>query len=254
MLGAVHTGMLDNTQPITTMLDDNNNALGPRSPLFESNGVITAGLYMSPVVLQQNPADPIDPTDWIPMTQVVNGVTYDMPNDIGYFHWAGTMFGNVIIQSPAAAGDSVAPPSAANAATPTRPDLPQNNSQGGNIGEFYAGCVLTGDATGALKPGDTVQTIDNVLTAIPPDISDQTPNFIVDGDIRDLVTSGPIGGDPAGASLASPNYLTDFDAQIQGTVGQIYLREGNFIGSLDVQHLPSVYGITDNMFNEPEIG
>ncbi len=81
------------------------------------------------------------------------------------------------------------------------------------------------------------------------DISDETPNFIVDGDIRDLVTSGPIGGN----SATSPTYVTDFNARIQGTIGQIYLREGDFLGSLQVQHEPSIYGLPDNVFTEPEL-
>jgi hypothetical protein len=232
LLGATHTGTLDSTEPIFEM-PDNGSTDGPRSNLFidPNTGNIIAGLYMSPIAMQQNPADPITPSDFVPITQIVNGVTYDTPNDIGYFHWAGTMFGNVVIPSPASEGFSVPPPSAANSANP------QLNSQGGNIGEFYAGCILTGDATGA------------VLPVAGEDISDETPNFIVDGDIRDLVTSGPIGGN----SATGPTYITDFDAQVEGTVGQIYLREGDFLGSLDVEHEPSIYGLPDNVFTEPEL-
>ncbi len=152
LLGATHTETNDSTEPIFEMAD-NGSTDGPRNNLFidPQNGNIIAGLYMSPIALQQNPADPITPSDFVPITRTVNGVTYDTPNDIGYFHWAGTMFGNVIIPSPASQGFSVAPPSETNVITnnPKVAPNPQLNSQGGNIGEFYAGCILTGNAAGA---------------------------------------------------------------------------------------------------------
>lgn len=162
-------------------------------------GVLTAGVYMT-------------------ATDPATG----LPNDMGKFLFGGTIFGNVSFLAPAAG--TVAPAPA---------------TQGGNVGLFYAGCILTGNANGSLQ-------------AAGASASDQTPNFVVGGDLRDLITSGPIGGDPAGGTDVKPQYLTGFNASIAGTVGEIYQREGGFFGAINAQHNPAIFGLPSTLLTETQ--
>jgi hypothetical protein len=164
-----------------------------------TGGILTAGVYMTA-------------TD--PLTT--------LPNDMGEFLFGGTIFGNISFPAPAAG--TVAPAPA---------------SQGGNVGLFYAGCILTGNANGILEPVET-------------SAGDQTPNFIIGGDLRDLITSGPIGGDPVAGTIDKTQYLTGFDASVAGTVSEIFQREGGFFGAFNIQHNPAIFGLPASLLTETQ--
>jgi hypothetical protein len=134
---------------------------------------------------------------------VPNNATTGLPQSLEAFKFAGEIFGNVEIS--------------------------------GNIQLFYAGAILTGDATGILLP--SIATSASAL-----------PNFTIGGDIRDLITSGDIGGD-VGNGLGPgglPNYDTGFSALIGGKVGEVYELNGGFFGTMHVEHLSTVTGLTDS--------
>jgi hypothetical protein len=177
----------------------------------------------------------------------------NLPNDIGYFMFGGTITGRVFIPS---AGTSPAP----------------NVSTGGNVGLFYAGNLLTGDAQGLLQ-GQYVDlstidpttgqplvqgigTINGVISVTSVSASDVPPNFFIGGDVRDLIVGGTLGGAANGATtreLDLPKYLTGFRGVIGGTAGQITVVGGQNYGTWDVQHNPSVIGLPENLFAEPEL-
>jgi hypothetical protein len=97
----------------------------------------------------------------------------------------------------------------------------------GSIDFMYAGWLLTGDVGGQAS----AQTV-NV-----PD------NFVVAGDLRNLVVLGDIGTE-SGAGLDNPTYVTGFDMRVGGTVGQISAGkfegvglDSAFYGSIEVNHL-----------------
>ena len=204
LLGAKHNGPLDTNVPIVSVPDG-------------SGGTVTAGVYMSPTE--------VDPTTGSPVIDPTTGL--QVPNDLGNFFFGGTILGNLIFAAPA---PGTVPAEAANAPV----------SQGGNVGTFYAGAILTGDATGAFQ-------------AMATSASDQTPNFLVGGDLRDLVTSGAIGGDAVASSPDVPQYITGFDLQVAGTVGEIHQREGSLYGTVTVEHDPAVYGLPSDLLPEQEL-
>jgi hypothetical protein len=96
---------------------------------------------------------------------------------------------------------------------------------GGSINTFYAGSILTGETRGQ--------------TEGPPDFRN---NFIVDGDLRDLIVRGSIGTTEPTATLA-PTYVTGFEARITGKVGQIWTQD-SLLGSVNVLHAG---GISDRL-------
>jgi hypothetical protein len=209
LLGATHNGTNDANEPIITEAN-NGSVPGP----FNPGATITAGLYMSPVAIDSTGAP------------ILGTTGLDQPNDIGRFFFGGVITGNVNIPAP----------------TPgTVPAEPA--SQGGNVGVFYAGSILTGDATG--ESGDDAST---------GPASSVATNFYVGGDVRDLVTAGGIGGGRGAATrIEQSQYITNFRGVIAGSLGELNMFSGGLFGSLDVEHLPSVYGVPDTLFSEHEL-
>lgn len=84
----------------------------------------------------------------------------------------------------------------------------------GSMGIFYSGELLTGKA-GGITPGDST-----------------TPNFVVNGDLNQLVVMDSIG--TIGTQNTALNYDTGFNLQVGGVTGGV--RAGNtFMGSADAQ-------------------
>jgi hypothetical protein len=213
LLGAKHVGVANSGfgvgEPIINLPFVPGLVPGPYNP---PTGFLQPGLYVSPVALDATGAAIIGADASFP--------TLETPNDIGEFFFGGTIIGNVDI--PAAPAGTV-PPSPA--------------SQGGNVGTFYAGTILTGDAGGTFE-------------GFGESASSQTANFAVGGDIRDLITSGPIGGDPVGGTIEKPQYVTGTYITVGGTVGELYQREGGFLATYAVSHDPSVPPLTDQLLPE----
>ena len=180
---------------------------------FNPGGNITPGVYESPVALDTSG------------TPILDSAGREIPNDLGRFLFGGVITGDVNIPAPSSAIDIA----------------PEPASQGGNVGLFYAGAILTGDAEGtAPDPGIAASSL--------------APNFSVGGDIRDLVTTGNIGGGRGNGGRADlSQYFTGLRMVVGGSVGEINMRGGGFYGSLDVEHLPSVYGLPNNLFSEHEL-
>ncbi len=109
---------------------------------------------------------------------------------------------------------------------------------GGSMNTFYAGWVLTGDATGEVG-------VRRTATVSVPD------NFNVDGDLRNLVSVDSIGTeDYSGIANDDPRYLSGFDLQVGGQLGQVVTRDA-FAGKIDVVNDPAVVGI-NRAYNELE--
>lgn len=91
----------------------------------------------------------------------------------------------------------------------------------GSIDTFYAGAILTGDATGL--------RVDSA-----PNIND---NFFVGGDIHALYTAGAIGTvGNNGPNVAEPKYNTGFDLEVGGKVGEIFTATGDIYGGIHVRN------------------
>ncbi len=91
----------------------------------------------------------------------------------------------------------------------------------GSIDTFYAGAILTGDATGL--------RVDSA-----PNIND---NFFVGGDIHALYTAGAIGTvGNNGPNVAEPKYNTGFDLEVGGKVGEIFSATGDIYGGIHVRN------------------
>lgn len=87
----------------------------------------------------------------------------------------------------------------------------------GSVDTFYAGWLITGSSDG--------QSIS----------APQRPlNFRVNGDLRNLIVNGPIGTSPEAAD-DEPNYLSGFDMQVRGVVGQVRAAS-NVLGTMDVRN------------------
>ncbi len=84
----------------------------------------------------------------------------------------------------------------------------------GSIGTFYAGTLLTGNVRG-INPSQTT-----------------TPNFIVGGDINQLVTKGSIG--TINTQDYAIEYLSGFNMQVGGVVGAIHAGD-TFAGTVEAQ-------------------
>ena len=126
-------------------------------------------------------------------------------------------------------------------------------SIGGNINEFYAGAVLTGNVDGAsYENQDNGQPTATLSEPTPPTM-EQTPttataamaNFTVGGDIGAFVSLGPVGTDQA-SPIDTADYLTDFVMSVGGTVGSIQVgnvaagQASNFYGAVLVANDPAV--------------
>jgi hypothetical protein len=113
-------------------------------------------------------------------------------------------------------------------------------SFGGNVNEFYAGSVLTGNIDGSTPASQT--------SAI-----DTTPNFTVAGDLREFVTDGPVGTDGAlyasGTDINQPEFTTGFYMTVGGTLGEMHVGNSgiatnpNFAGTVQVQNSKYVSGL-----------
>ena len=91
----------------------------------------------------------------------------------------------------------------------------------GSIDKFYTGWLITGDTAGQAEAAPTI-----------------TNNFLVDGDIRDLIVKGSIGTlDDSG--LDEPVYMSGFDMEVLGRVGQTWTMN-SFIGKINVQNLQDI--------------
>jgi hypothetical protein len=124
---------------------------------------------------------------------------------------------------------------------------------GGNVNEFYAGAVLTGningnpivaETTAPLAPVvATTDTTADTTTASPPSFA----NFSVNGDIREFLTDGPVGSDGKGTA-AAPLYVTGFAMTVGGTVGEVHVgnsgegvaADADWVGTLTVSHTASI--------------
>jgi hypothetical protein len=104
----------------------------------------------------------------------------------------------------------------------------------GNVNEFYAGTVLTGDID-----GDT--TVADSSTRLAPN------NFAVGGDLRDFLTLGPVGNDGKFVTvqgISEPNYSTSFDLGVGGKLGEFHVGNveqggsgsASFAGTIEVDN------------------
>ena len=89
----------------------------------------------------------------------------------------------------------------------------------GSIRTFYAGWLITGQASG--------QSIGS------PNIPD---NFYVGGDIHNLLVKGPIGFNEFDELPFEPIYVTGFDLEVQGKLGQM-VTWGTFVGTGEFRNL-----------------
>ncbi|MDB5332694.1 MAG: hypothetical protein JWP03_3845 [Phycisphaerales bacterium] len=94
----------------------------------------------------------------------------------------------------------------------------------GSIDTFYAGWLITGGATGLGL---------NEITDIG--------NFTVAGDLRNLITTASIGTD-TDAALTAPTYVTGFDMNVGGTLGQVHTFD-SLIGNVNVNADPAAPNI-----------
>jgi len=139
-----------------------------------------------------------------PSANIFSGLTVAPGNDLGAFLFGGTILGEVNIH--------------------------------GSVDLFYTGWLLTGvgvqwDGTTFMGHGGE----DNIGIVSDPQ------NFNVDGDIRNLITRGPIGTE-ADTRILAPDFVSGFDMHVGGRVGQI-TSQGSLIGNVDVTNSPSAPNI-----------
>ena len=137
------------------------------------------------------------------VTRIGPGLTVTPGNNLGQFLLGGTLTGTVNIH--------------------------------GSINLFYAGWLLTGDASGEAAGGNINVT-----------------NFSVDGDIHTLLTNGSIGTDTdtlAIADFGRPNFTSGFGMLVGGKVGEIRTLD-SFVGNVNVLHTPGV----ESLDGTPYIG
>jgi len=102
----------------------------------------------------------------------------------------------------------------------------------GSIETLYAGWVITGYARGLFDPPAS-------QSLYIPD------NFHVEGDIRNLISKSSIGttvGTDDVDAKDEPIYLTGFDMQVGGRVGQIWTLD-TFIGAVDVEGQEDIFDL-----------
>lgn len=100
----------------------------------------------------------------------------------------------------------------------------------GSIDTFYAGWLITGDANGMSQLG----------RADDPSIPD---NFVVQGDIRNLISRSSIGSDSLDDD--APQYITGFDLKVNGKVGQVVSSLGGVSGSFAINNSADL--LTDDL-------
>jgi hypothetical protein len=105
---------------------------------------------------------------------------------------------------------------------------------GANLNTFYAGAILTGDIDGDLLPTSATSA------RVDPG------NFAVAGDLRNFMTVGPVGTDGSGTAQ-KPGYITNFDLQVGGKLGQVKIgnselggANADFAGTIEVGNSPYV--------------
>lgn len=104
----------------------------------------------------------------------------------------------------------------------------------GSVQQFYAGWLLTGRTRGEA---------DINIVSIPH-------NFTVGGDLRELVTPGPVGTE-GDALVGTPDYVTGFDMLVGGTLGELK-SNGDIIGNVDVTHSPTAPTLAGTPLTETE--
>jgi hypothetical protein len=104
----------------------------------------------------------------------------------------------------------------------------------GSVQQFYAGWLLTGRTRGEA---------DINIVSIPH-------NFTVGGDLRDLITPGPIGTE-GDALVNTPDYVTGFDMIVGGALGELK-SNGDIIGNVDVTHSPTAPTLAGTPLTETE--
>jgi len=126
----------------------------------------------------------------------------------------------------------------------------------GNSDIFYAGWIITGGmgwagATYATNvfgqpsvqhipfPGQRGGNGPTLLNQGDNGVLSLPDNFVVDGDIRSLLSLASIGTDalPGGTSVEKPTFLSGFQLTVGGAVGQVR-SGGDFAGSFDVFNFP----------------
>lgn len=114
------------------------------------------------------------------------------------------------------------------------------NIKRGNIETFYAGNVLTGDASGISALGNQSDLNGFNIGHFP------NSNFHVGGDIRNLISANSFGTltltTPNTANnFATPNYKTGFQLLVDGRVGQVY-GDDSFLGQAIIRNSSSFTG------------
>jgi hypothetical protein len=196
--GGTGTVLIGALNPVSVPV---NQPIASISGITQSDGVTVGtslGLYTDPTDGQGNP-DPISPGIDVIALNASNGT----PNNFGNFLIGGTLTGTAFF--------------------------------GGNLNEFYAGAVLTGDIAG--DPA--------VPTSAPTSARTDPNNFFVAGDLREFITNGPVGTDGVGGA-AAPQYVTSFDLNVGGKIGEVHIGNseagstGTFAGTIEAGNSPLI--------------
>jgi len=105
----------------------------------------------------------------------------------------------------------------------------------GSIDTFYAGWIITGYAHNLPTDGELMPTLPNYI----PD------NFSVTGDVRNIISKSSIGtgeGTDDRDEKPDPDYVSGFDLQVGGKLGQLWAMD-TLIGGVDVENQEHI----DNM-------
>ncbi len=199
-----------NVGPYTVSLADGGVTLGADTQITNGNGIPSFPLTTA-FGLQPAPPDGFL-TAGVEVAAV--SPSTGLPNDFGNFLVGGTVLGQVYF--------------------------------GGNVNEFYAGAVLTGTLAGGggTLVGDTTAALSPVVPTVPTTttpLAGPYANFSVAGDLREFVTSGPVGCDGTGTA-ADPTFVTDFAMTVGGTLGEVHVGAANvgalasFAGTVEVFH------------------
>ena len=132
-------------------------------------------------------------------------------------------------------------------------DVTGTVSFGGNLNEFYAGGIYTG-----LSSGGTLLGTANLMGPTGVSASPDPGNFSVAGDLREFLSAGTVGTDGAilpalyGNANNDPafyNYVSNFDLEVGGTLGEMHLGNvaagftgATFAGTINVAHSDTVSG------------
>ena len=117
---------------------------------------------------------------------------------------------------------------------------------GGNLNEFYAGQVFTGDIGGdlAFPITTTVTSAGTIISSGPSSIRTAPNNFHVAGDLREFVTTGPVGTNAVLTTALDPSsiqYNSSFDLSVGGKIGEVHIGNA-FAGTIEAGNSPYVAG------------